>query len=261
MAARMRVRWQGSCRRPLGELTWGVMEGLAARRTSLGLGGVVVVAFLWTRLATVHQPPLHPEGPRGPVDAPPPSPAATEVMRPFVEAVREGRDPSSVHLRAFLEKQPEDFRQEAVSVALDAYAEEKVAGLMPVLRAHPESNAGAIAVLLRRSPAEGLEAVATFLFPGGRPDAEAWKHEGLRAALIALCERSGDPEADIEAGAIRAKALWLAGKARLKEAVPAIKKAAGIARDEKGRRLPGDPHGSCLAMARKIIDAERRRPR
>lgn len=136
-------------------------------------------------------------------------------------------------------------------------AQDPVVGRL--LKALPAPLARALPELLKEAPLEGLQAADRFLFDGSERDREAWSHEPLRQAVVALCELTGDPELDLERGPLRAWALRVASKAHLKEVVPHLLRAAGRSRGPKGESLPSDPYQPAATLAIQVIEENQAR--
>lgn len=200
-----------------------------------------------------------PPPPAPPPPAPPPPPPPPPAWEGLVDQVEAGDDQAPGVLAAELAAMVDPAERSApLSRALEVWDKARTdMRIMPVLRAFPRELAEVLAARLEREPYL-IEAVARFLVPGGRPDPLAFAHEPLRLAVAALCMPSGDPEADIETGPLRARALWVASKARLREAIPGIKRAAGLVKDELGLPLPPDSYGAAAALAQQIVREQAR---
>jgi hypothetical protein len=172
-----------------------------------------------------------------------------------------GRDPGGRKFLAHLKVlSGQDLKRQVLTGVLESWEQTGPVDLAPVIRAFPRLLASILPAILSSHPKRGLKLVERFLFVGSRRLKEAWLNRSLRAAVVRLCERPGlDLQQDLATGPLRARALRIASRAHLKEVIPALKKAAGLARNEKGVRLGMDPYGPAAALARSIIQKNRAR--
>ncbi len=234
-------------------------SSLGRRLPWLALGAAALVAAVLYVVApratgpgAAPAPEPEPDGPSfAPALEPLPQPIPGDRLRADFLA---GKDPGGERFLAWLrEAAAAPERSGAISACAEAWLETRKPHLMVPLREYPGELAGIAAERLPADPKGGLDLIATFGFPGGVRDDRFFASTSLRAALVLACEPSGDPEAAAEAGPERAKALWIAGRARIKEAIPAIRRAAGLLRDESGMPLPGDPYGPARDQAMRIV--------
>lgn len=171
------------------------------------------------------------------------------------------RDPGGASLAVPLARTPEPRRTELCGELLDYYERARHPDLAALLARFPVPVARVLGERLGARPEASLRLASRFLFRGEEPVAEAWQVAMLRGGVARLAKRTGFDVTDIQTGPTRVWALRLAGRARLKEAVEAIREAAGYARDEHGRRIAADPYGPAVDMALAIMRRERERQR
>lgn len=188
---------------------------------------------------------------------PDPEPAAPE-WRALLEAVVSGEDPRAEAFTAWLREADDASRDAALDAALDTWSSRHAPALMPALGALRAATASRVAVLAERDPDGALAAIETFFFPRGVKDPEAWGEASLREALARLCQRPTDPAEAVRTGPRRLKALRAASRAKVREAIPAILRAAGKAKDEHRIPIAGDPYGPAMLWARQVISRNRR---
>jgi hypothetical protein len=179
-----------------------------------------------------------------------------------LERLRSGEDLQGGVFRAHLERVEElTLRVPVVQGVLLAWLERPESVLAGILKEQALVLAKILPEILRKDPDQGLRLADRFLFEGEKRHREAWNDPDLRNAVIQLCARPDLGEEDLETGPRRAWALRVASKARLREAVEHLMKAAGYARSESGQPLAADPFEPAAALAREVIRENQQRRR
>ncbi len=174
----------------------------------------------------------------------------------------EGRDPGGLKLRAKLSALDDPVRRPEVLEALLGYWERSGhPSLARVLKAFPADFAKVVVTVSSRRPEYSMRLADRFFFTGTQKVEAAWAEAGLVNTVVRLCKRTDFSVADLETGPARVWALKVAGKARLKEAIPEITKAAGLGKTPQGQPRLADPFGPARSMAERIIADNRRKRR